>query len=77
MVCVVFEAELDNVDLVAADFVDAILEEGFGLPRFVLVLKGLALGARAIDVSVEVASEVALPEIARKSRAVARRWNSI
>jgi hypothetical protein len=77
MVCVVFEAELDSVDLVAADFVDAVLEEGFGLLRFVLVLKGLALGARSIDVSVEVASEVALPETARKSRAVARRWNSI
>jgi hypothetical protein len=73
--------EWESVDVVAADFVDAVLEERFGLRPLVLVLKGLAMGARLMDVSVEVsvevASEVALPEIARRSSAVARRWNSI
>jgi hypothetical protein len=63
--------------VVAADFVDAVLEVRFGLRDLVLVLKGLAMGARLMDVSVDVASEVALPEIARRSSAVARRWNSI
>ena len=75
------DADLDNVDRVAADLVDAVLEERFGLRALVLVLKGLAMGARVIDASVdvsaEVASEVALPDIARRSSAVARRWNSI
>ena len=81
MAWVFVEAELDRVDLVAADFVEAVLEDGFGLRPLVLVLKGLAMGARLMDVSVaasgEVASEVALPEMARRSSAVARRWNSI
>jgi len=93
--CVV-AADLDNVDLVETDLVDAVfdavLEESLDLRPFVLVLKGLAIGARRIvpsafvvgfagrcflDVSLEVASEFALPEIARRSSAVARRWNSI
>jgi hypothetical protein len=81
MVCVVVGVEWDGVDLVAADFVDAVLEERFGLRPFALVLKGLAMGARLMDVSIaasgEVASEVVLPEIARRSSAVASRWNSI
>src|SRR6267154_995019 len=41
MVCVVAGVEWDGVDLVAADFVDAVLEERFGLRPFALVLKGL------------------------------------
>jgi hypothetical protein len=77
MVCVVVDAELDSVDLVATDFVDEVLEERFGLRAFALVLKGLAMGARLMDVSGEVASVVALPEIARRSNAVARRRSSI
>ena len=81
MAWVFVEAELDRVDLVAADFVEAVLEDGFGLRPLVLVLKGLAVGARlivvSVDVSAEAASEFALPEIARRSSAVARRWNSI
>ena len=81
MAWVFVDAELDRVDLVAADFVEAVLEEGFGLRPLVLVLKGLAMGARLIDVSVEVsvevASEDALPEIARRSSDVVRRRSSI
>jgi hypothetical protein len=84
-------ADFDDVDLVETDLVDAVLEESLDLRPFVLVLKGLAIGARLmvpsafaagfaggcfLDASV-VASEVALPEIARRSSAVARRWNSI
>ena len=72
---------LDDVGLVATDFVDAVLEEVLDLWPLVLVLKGLAMGARLIDVSVEVsvevASEDALPEIARRSSGVARRRSSI
>jgi hypothetical protein len=81
VVWVVDDADLGSVDLVATDFVDAVLEERFGLRPFVLVLNGLAMGARLIDASVdvsgEVASEVALPEIARRSNAVARRRSCI
>src|SRR5260370_42601274 len=65
VIWVVVDAELDRVDRVAADFVDAVLEEGFGLWPLVLVLKGLAIGARLIDVSVEVSGEVAR-EVARE-----------
>ena len=83
------------VDLVATDLVDAVFEEGFGLRPFVLVLKGLAMGARlmvpsafvadfaecfldaSVDGSVEVASEVAPPEMARTSSAVVRRRDNI
>jgi hypothetical protein len=43
---------LDGVDAVATDFVEAILEERFGLRLFVLVLKGFAVGARFIVVEV-------------------------
>jgi hypothetical protein len=82
----VVDVGLDNVGVDATDFVDAVfvgavLEDGLNLWPLLLVLKGLAVGARlievSVDASVEVASEVALPEIARRSSAVARRWNSI
>ena len=64
------------VDLVVTDFVDAVLEEGLGLrPFFVLVLKGLAMGARLM--AVVVASEVAPTEMARTSSAVVRRRDNI
>ena len=43
---------LDGVDAVATDFVEAILEERFGLRLFVLVLKGFAVGARFIVVEI-------------------------
>jgi hypothetical protein len=80
VVWIVVDAELDRVDLVAADFVEAVLEERFGLRPFVLVVKGLAMGARLIDVSDisgEVAREVALAEIASRSSDVASRRSSI
>jgi hypothetical protein len=85
------EADLVLTDFVDAVLVDAPLEEGFGLRPLVLVLKGFAIGARLgspvgfgasfvggcfFDASV-VASEVALPEIARKSSAVEMRWSDI
>ena len=80
-VWVVVDAELGRVDLVATGFVERILEGGFCLRPFVLVLKGLAIGARFIDVSVDVsgeaASEITLPEIAMRSSVVARRRSSI
>lgn len=81
VVWVVVDAEVDSVDFLATDLVERVLGEGFGLRPFVLVLKGLAMGARLIDVSADVSGEVAreatLPEIAIKSSAVARRWGSI
>src|SRR3981081_1781052 len=65
----IVDAGLGGVDVVSIDFVYAVLEERFGLRPFVLVLKGLAVGARlivvSVDVSAEAASEFALPEIAR------------
>src|SRR5713226_6359707 len=71
----VVDVGLDDVGVVATDFVDAVLEEAFDLWPLVLVLKGFAMGARLI--SVEVAREATLPEIATKSSAVARRRSSI
>jgi hypothetical protein len=71
----VVDVGLDDVGLVATDFVDAVLEEVLDLWPLALVLKGFAIGARFI--SVEVASEATLPEIARKSSDVARRRSSI
>jgi hypothetical protein len=77
----VVDVGLDNVALGDTDLVDAILEESLDLRPFVLALKGLAIGARLIDVSVDISGEIAregtLPEIARRSSAVARRWSSI
>jgi hypothetical protein len=81
VVWIVVDAELDSVDLVATGFVELLLEEDFGLRPFVLVLNGLAVGARLIDVSVdicgEVAREIVLPEITTRNSDVARRRSSI
>jgi len=79
--------------LVEADLVEAVFEEGLGLRPFaVLVLKGLANGARLISLLVfvtgfargcffdpvaDTAREDALPKIAKKSSAVVRRPGSI
>src|SRR6266851_2361102 len=71
----VVDVGLDDVGVVATEFVDAVLEEAFDLWPLVLVLKGFAMGARLI--SVEVAREATLPEIATMSSAVARRRSSI
>jgi hypothetical protein len=58
---------LDKVVLAAADFVEAVLEEGLGLRTFVLVLKGFAMGARFIVVAaVTVAYDVGPAETTRR-----------
>lgn len=74
----VVDVGLDKVGLAAADFVDAVLEEGLGLRAFVLVLNGFAVGARFIVVAaVTVAYDVRPAETARRRSNIEKRRSSI